>query len=84
MPTAVPEATDSFKVLVPLDAMLVGVKLAVTPFASPVTESAMDAWNPFTGAVVSVIVFEPPAATLAVLRVGVSVKLGVKTIRLSV
>jgi len=86
VPAAVPEAADSFKVLVPLpgDAMLAGVKAAVTPFGSPVSDRAMADLNPFTGAVVSVIVFEPPAVTLTLVALGVSVKLGVKTVRVIV
>jgi len=67
----------------PGDAMLVGVKPAVTPFGSPVSDKAIADLNPFTGVVVSVIVFDPPAVTLALVALGVSVKLGVKTVRLS-
>ena len=61
VPAAVPAATDSVKVLVPLpgDATLAGANLAVTPFGSVLTEKAMAALNQFTNAVVSVIVFGP-------------------------
>jgi hypothetical protein len=82
----VPEATTSFKVLVPLpgDAMLLGVKLAVTPFGSPLTDKAMADLNPFPPAVVRVNGTEPPGATLALEALDASVKLGVNTVRLSV
>jgi hypothetical protein len=86
-PAAVPEATDSVKVLVPLpgDAMLAGASLAVTPFGVVLTDKAMAALNPFTRAVVRVIVFEPSGATLALVALGVSVKLGGgSTVRLNV
>ena len=49
----VPVAADNFRVLLPVPgaAMSVGVKLAVIPFGTPLTDSAMADLNPFTLAV---------------------------------
>ena len=82
-PTGVPDATDIFRVLAPLpgDAILAGVKLAVTPFGNPLTDNAIADLKPFTEAVVRVIGSEPPAAMLTLEAVDVSVKLGTKTVR---
>jgi hypothetical protein len=81
-PAAVPEAADSFKVLLPLPgaAMLEGAKLAVTPCGSPLTDNATAELNPFSTAVVKAIGIELPGATLALVALGVSVKLGVTTV----
>jgi len=56
--------------------MLAGASLAVTPFGVVLTDKAIADLNPFARAVVRVIVLEPPGATLALLALGVSVKLG--------
>ncbi len=72
--------------LVPLpgDAILVGAKLPVTPVGSPLIDKATAEVNPFTRAVVNVAGIEPPGATLALVALGVSVKLaGGKTVRLN-
>lgn len=75
----------SVSVLLPLPgaAMLVGAKLAVTPEGSPLTDSATDELNPFNAAVETVTRAEPPAVTVALVALGVSVKLGTATVRLN-
>jgi hypothetical protein len=80
-PTAL-EAAFSVSVLLPLpgDAMLAGEKVAVTPFGSPLTDSAIAALNPFTAAVETVIELNPPAVPVALVALGVSVKLGASTV----
>lgn len=86
VPVAAVAATDRVKVLLPLpgQAMPVGVKLAVTPPGSPLIDNATAEVNPLTRAVVRVIGVEPPGATLALVALGVSVKLaGGKTVRLN-
>jgi hypothetical protein len=77
-PAAVPEAAFNVSVLVPLpgDAMLAGAKLAVTPFGSPLTDSNTCDWNPYSAAVVSLIVADAPEDTVALVAFGVSEKLG--------
>ena len=82
MPAAVPEATDSVNLLFPLPggAMLAGAKLAVTPWGSPLMDNATAELNPFNPAVVMVIDVELPGATLAVVALALSVKLGVTTV----
>jgi hypothetical protein len=84
-PAAIPEAAASVSVLLPLPgaAMLAGAKLAVTPLGSPLTDNATAHWNPFSPAVDSLIGVEPPGATVALVALGVSVKLGTTTVRLS-
>ena len=74
----VPEAAASVNVLAPVPgaAMLGGAKLAVTPLGNPLTDNATCDWNPFNTAVDSLIVVEPPCATVALVALGVSVKLG--------
>jgi len=73
-------------VLLPLpgDAILAGAKLPVTPVGSPLIDKATAEVNPFTRAVVNVAGIEPPGATLRLVALGVSVKLGGKTVRLRV
>ncbi len=56
--------------------MLVGAKRAVTPLGSPVTENAIADLNPFTAAVENVMGIESPRFTLALVALGVSLKLG--------
>jgi hypothetical protein len=53
VPTVVPEATDNFRMLLPLPggAMLVGAKLAVTPLGSPLTDNSTAELNPYNPAV---------------------------------
>jgi len=83
---AAEEEADKVKVLVPPPgaAMLVGVKLAVTPLDNPLTDNATEALNPFTRAVVKMMCTELPRPKLTLVALGVSVKLGVKTVRLRV
>ncbi len=85
IPAPVPEATLKVSLLVPLpgEAMLVGAKLAVTPFGSPLTDNVTADLNPFTTAVDSVIAAEPPGATLAFVALGVSVKVDATTVSVS-
>lgn len=80
------EDADKVRVVVPPPGaeMLVGAKLAVTPLDSPLTEKATEALKPFTRAVVKVMCPEAPRATLMLVAAGVSVKLGVRTVRLMV
>jgi len=85
MPGNVPEAAASVKVLTPLPGavMLAGVKGAVTPCGNPLTDNATADWNPYSAAVDSLTVVEPPGATSVLVALGVSVKVGgVKTARL--
>jgi hypothetical protein len=86
VPAAAVEPAASVKVLRPLPgaAMLVGAKLAVTPLGAPLTDSVITELNPFAKAVVKVMGVEPPGATLALVTLGVKVKLGVNTVRLIV
>ena len=86
VPAIVPEAAVKVNLLLPLpgEAMLVGAKLAVTPFGSPPTDKAIAALNPFTPAVDKVKGIEPPGDKLAPVALGVSVKLAANTVRLSV
>jgi hypothetical protein len=78
LPAAADDAGDSVKVLLPFpgEAMLVGEKLADTPAGTPLMEKATTVLNPFTRAVVKVMEVEAPAVTLALLALGVRVKLG--------
>lgn len=64
--------------LVPLPGteMLAGAKLAVTPLGAPLTDNATADWNPFSTAVNSLIEVEPACATVALVALGVSEKLG--------
>jgi len=61
-------------------AMLVGAKRAVTPESIPLADRATAELKPFVVAAVSVIDVEPPRATLALVALGVSVKLGTTTV----
>jgi hypothetical protein len=72
VPATAVEAAVRVKVLLPL---LVGAKLAVTPAGSPVIDNATAELNPFTPAVVNVMGVEPPGSTLALVALGVNVKL---------
>jgi len=86
VPAAAVEAAFSVNVLLPLPdaAMLVGAKLAVTPVGNPLIDKATAEVNPFTRAVVNVMGIEPPGATLALVALGVSVKLeACKMVRLN-
>ena len=77
-PAAVPDAAVSVKVLLPLPgaAMIAGAKLPVTPVGRPLTDNATADWNPLSAAVDSLIVVEAPDTTVALVMLGVSVKLG--------
>ena len=85
VPAAAVEAADSVKMLLPLPgaAMLVGAKLAVTPIGDPLTDNVIAELNPVPFAVVKVIGNDPPGATVALVALGVSVKVP-RTVRLSV
>ena len=85
MLVAVPAAAESVNVLVPEpgDAIVVGAKVAVTPLGVPVTDNAMPDLNPFSTRVVTVIRTAPDAARLVLVGLTVSVKVGVKIVRLS-
>lgn len=78
-------AAVSVNLLLPLpgEAMVASENAGVTPFGTPVTESATAELKPFTRAVEMLTVAVPPGATLAVAG-EVSVKLGVRTVRLIV
>ena len=85
LPTAL-DAAFSVRRLDPLpgDAMLAGAKVAVTPLGIPVADSAIADLNPFSAAVETVTVVEPPAATVAraavVAALTVKEKLGAATV----
>ena len=85
-PLVDPDAAASVNVLLPLpgDAILVGANVAVTPLGKPLTDNATCEWNPFNTAVDSVIGVEPPGATVTLVALGVSVKVGVNTDTLSI
>lgn len=86
MPEVAPVVSVSVSVLLPLPgaAMLVGENAAVTLFGRPVTDSATAELNPLLVAVVSVILAGLPTTTLALVGLGVSVKLlGATIVRLS-
>jgi hypothetical protein len=73
----------SFKTLV--DAMVDGVKAAVTPLGSPLIASVAEPVKPFAGANVSAVVAELPRATVTLEGAAANVKLGgAVTIRFSV
>ena len=78
MPVEADVAAARVKVLEPLpgEAMLVGAKVPVTPDGRPLTDSATDEENPLAPAVVTVMGVEAPAATLGLLALAESVKLG--------
>ena len=82
----VPAVTFSAKVLVPLpgEAILVGAKVPVTPFGSPVTLSATGDLNPPETAVVKVMVVEFPAVTDELDALSVSVKVGIAMVSVRV
>jgi hypothetical protein len=83
-----PGAAVIVSVLLPLPgaAMLVGERLAVTPWGAPVTDNAMAELNPLTTTVETVICIIPPGATFTLVALGVSVreKFGVRMVRVSV
>lgn len=76
------EVADSFSVLLPEpgEAILAGVKVAVTPLGRPVTDRATVDLKPFCAAVVKVTGMEPPAVTMILVPLGVSVKVGDGTV----
>ena len=80
------EPANSVNILVPApgEAMLLGAKLAVMPVGSPTTDIATAELNPFSRAVVNVMGIEPPGATLALVALGIKVKLGARMVRLRV
>ena len=85
VPAAVPDAAVSVNMLLPLpgEAMLVGAKLAVTPFGRPVTDNATADLNPVIAAMDSDTATEPPDATLALVALDVRVKLVATTVSVS-
>jgi hypothetical protein len=84
-PAAAVELAESVRTLLPLPGagILVGAKLAVTPLGAPLTDKMMAELNPDPLAAVRVIVPDPPGATLALVALGVSVKMA-RTVRLRV
>ena len=76
------EAAFNVNLLLPLPgaAMPVGARLAVTPFGSPLSESATADLNPVSAAVDTVIGMLPPAVTFAFEAPSVRVKLGTTTV----
>ena len=75
------------KVVLPLpgEAMLVGAKVAVTPDGSPLMDNATAELKPFATVVVIVTGVEPPGATLPLVALDESVKLGAgETVRVTV
>lgn len=81
-----PEVAVKVNVLAPVpgDAILGGANLAVTPAGNPLADNATCDWNPFNTVVDSLIEAEPPGATVALVTLDVSVKVGAgKTVRLS-
>jgi hypothetical protein len=85
-PAAAAELTASVKVLFPLPgaAMLVGLRLAVTPLGSPLMERYTVDLNPVPAVVVKVMGTEPPGAKLVLEALAVSVKLGFATAKVMV
>jgi len=82
----VDEAADNVNVLAPLPgaAILDGVKLAFVPDGSALAENTTCDWNPYNAAVDSLIETEPPAVTVPLVALRVSVKLGAgKTVKLT-
>jgi hypothetical protein len=84
-PTALDPAV-SVMVLVPVpgDATLAGANVAVTPAGSPLADNAMAELNPLIVAVETVSVTGLPAATVALLALGINVKLGATTVTATV
>jgi hypothetical protein len=82
-PGAAVEPTDRVMVLCPLPgaAMLAGLKVAVTPDGSPVTDNAMPELNPVPATVVKVMGIDPPRATFMLEALSDSPKLA-RTVRL--
>lgn len=84
VPDAVPEATETVRVLLLFpDGMVAGEKLAVTPVGSPPADRATGELKPFSRATVSTNDVEPPTLTLAPVGLGVSVKVGPATVRVN-
>ncbi len=80
-PAATVELTDTVRVLLLPDVMVVGEKLVVTPCGAPLTDNTTGELNPFNLAIVSVYDVELPTLTLAPVGLGVSVKVGAATVR---
>jgi len=82
LPATAVEAAASVNLLLPVpgEGMPVGAKVAVTPFGSPLTLNATADLNPFKAAVVSVTAADLLAATVGVVLLGVSVKVGASTV----
>ena len=85
---AVPEAVDTVRVVLPVpgNGMVEGERLAVTPLGAPLTDNAIAELNRYRAAVDSTICVDLPDTTLALVEFGVtvSVKVGDKTVRVSV
>ena len=87
LPVEAADAAARVKVLEPLpgEAMLVGAKVPVTPDGSPLIDNATAELNPLDAAVVIVIGVEEPTATLALLELVESERLGAgETVRVTV
>jgi hypothetical protein len=81
-PATALEAAFSVSPLLPLpgEAMLAGAKVGVTPFGNPVKDNAIADLNPFSAAAETAIDVPLPVATVALVALVVSVKLGVTTV----
>ena len=87
LPVEADEAAARVKVLEPLpgEAMLVGAKVPVTPDGRPLTDNATAELKPFEPAVVIVTGVDEPTATLGLLALAESVRLGAaETVRVRV
>jgi predicted cation transporter len=84
VPAAAVEPAARVNLLLPLPgaAMLVGVKVAVTPAGTPLMYSATAELNPDAAVVVNVMGVDAPGATVALVALDARVKLaGDKTVR---
>ena len=77
-PPTAPDAALSVSLLLPVpgDATLVGANVAVTPAGCPLTDRAMADLNPPSADVETVMLVGLPATTVALVALGVIVKLG--------
>jgi len=87
LPVEADEAAARVKVLEPLpgEAMLVGANVPVTPDGRPLTDNVTAELKPLAPVVVTVMGVEAPAATLGLLALAESVRLGAaETVRVRV
>jgi len=76
-----PAASDRVLLPLPGAAIVAGAKLAETPVGAPLTDIVMVELKPVPLVVVKIIGIDPPGAMLALVAVGVSVKVA-RTVRL--